>query len=91
MESAFPERVLNLCSVRGLAFWDLEWESDTAFTCRISRQDFRVLRQAAGKLECDMTVLRREGVPYFLLRFRHRQALLTGAVGLAFLMLVGSF
>lgn len=91
MESAFPERVLNLCSVRGLAFWDLEWESDTAFTCRISRQDFRVLRQAAGKLECDITVLRREGAPYFLLRFRHRQALLTGSVGLAFLMLVGSF
>ena len=90
-ECAFPERVLNLCSVRGLAFWDLEWESDTAFTCRISRQDFGVLRQTAGNLACEITVLRREGAPYFLQRFRHRQALLTGAVGLVFLMLVGSF
>ena len=90
-ECAFPERVLNLCSVRGLAFWDLEWVSETAFTCRISRQDFKELRRAAEKLECDITILRREGAPYFVLRFRHRQALLTGMVGLAFLMLLGSF
>ena len=70
VESAFPERVLNLCSARGLAFWDLEWESESMFTCRMSRQDFRVLRQTAGKLACKITVLRREGAPYFLLRFR---------------------
>ena len=54
-ECAFPERVLNLCSARNLAFWDLEWESATAFTCRVSRQDYRVLRQAAEKLDCTMT------------------------------------
>lgn len=91
VECAFPERVLNLCSVRGLAFWDLEWETETAFACRISRQDFQVLRRAAGKLDCSLTVLQREGAPYFLLRFRHRQTLLTGAVGVVFLMVVGSF
>ena len=91
VESAFPERVLNLCSVRGLAFWDLEWESDTAFTCRISRQDFKELRRAAKSLDCGITVLRQEGAPYFLLRFRHRQALMIGAVGIGFFMLLGSF
>lgn len=91
VESVFPERVLNLCSARGLAFWDLEWESDTAFTCRISRQNFRGLRQAAGPLECEITVLRQEGAPYFLLHFRHRQALMIGAVGLGFFLLLGSF
>jgi len=49
-ECAFPERVLNLCGARDLAFWDLEWESETAFICRISRQDFDVLRRAAEPL-----------------------------------------
>ena len=24
-ESAFPERVLNLCGARELAFWDVKW------------------------------------------------------------------
>ena len=90
-ECAFPERILNLCSVRGMALWDLEWESETAFTCRISRRDYDMLRQSAGKLECEIIVLRREGIPYFLRQFRHRQALLIGTIGLSFLMLLGSF
>ena len=61
VECAFPERVLNLCSARNLAFWDLAWESPTEFTCRLSRQDLRALRQSAEKLNCTIEVLRREG------------------------------
>ena len=91
VESVFPERVLNLCGARGLALWDLEWETATAFTCRISRQDFGALRRAAEPLDCTLTVVRREGAPYFLLRFRHRQALLIGLLGCGFALFVGSF
>lgn len=91
VECAFPERVLNLCGARDLAFWDLEWESETAFTCRISRRDLAALRRAAEKLNCDLTVVRREGAPYFLRRFRHRTALVTGLTACALALTVGSF
>ena len=37
---SYPERVLNLCSARKLAFWDLEWEGAETFTCRMSRGEF---------------------------------------------------
>lgn len=90
-ECAFPERILNLCSIHDLAFWDLKWENETTFTCRISRQDFRRLRQAAEKLDCTLSVMGREGVPFFLLRFRHRQALLVGLVGCSLALFLGSF
>ena len=90
-ESAFPERVLNLCGARDLAFWDLAWESPTAFTCRLSRRDWHTLRRAAANLDCTLSVVGREGAPYFLVRFRRRQVLLAGlalcAAGLCF----GSF
>ena len=46
----YPERVLNLCSARKLAFWDLEWEGAETFTCRMSRGDHRILSRAAEKL-----------------------------------------
>lgn len=91
VECAFPERVLNLCGVRDLAFWDLEWESATTFTCRMSRQDYAALRRAAEQLECTLTVVGREGVPFFLGRFRHRQALVTGLVGCGLALFLGSF
>ena len=74
----YPERVLNLCSARNLAFWDLEWEGENQFTCRVSRQDFRVLRQNGEKLDCEFHVLGREGAPYALGRLRRRQALAAG-------------
>lgn len=90
-ECAFPERVLNLCGAQDLAFWDLEWESPTAFTCRLSRRDWRRLREAGRNLDCTFSVVGREGAPYFLLRFRHRQALLMGLVGCALALFLGSF
>ena len=47
VEAPFPERVLNLCGARNLAFWDLEWETPETFTCRVTRQHWRLLRRAA--------------------------------------------
>ena len=91
VECAFPERVLNLCGARDLAFWDLEWESPTAFTCRLSRNDYGKLRRAAEKLDCELTVVGREGAPFFLRRFRHRTALVTGLVACGLGLFVGSF
>ena len=91
VESAFPERVLNLCAARDLGFWDLQWESETAFTCRLSRADFRELRRAAGKLECTVTPLHRSGAPYTLRRLLSRPALAAGAVAVGLWLVLGSF
>ena len=90
-ECAFPERVLNLCGAQELAFWDLRWESPTAFTCRMSRRDWKALRQAGRNLDCTFSVVGLEGAPYFLLRFRHRQALLVGLTACALGLFLGSF
>ena len=91
VEAPFPERVLNLCSARGLAFWDLTWESATVFTCRLSRRDCSRLRRALKDLECTMTAVRGEGVPFFLGRFRRRQALVVGLTVCALWVAVSSF
>lgn len=91
IEAPFPERVLNLCAARGLAFWDLTWESETAFTCRLSRRDTYALRRAVKDLGCTLTVVRKEGVPFFLGRFRRRHVLLAGLGLCAGLLFFGSF
>lgn len=91
VDCAFPERVLNLCGARNLAFWDLDWESETAFTCRLSRRDYHALRRAAKKLDCTLSVVKREGAPYFLGRFRRRHVLLAGLALCAVLLFFGSF
>ena len=87
----YPERVLNLCSARKLAFWDLEWEGAETFTCRMSRRDHRVLSRAAEKLDCTIEIVRREGAPYTLAKLRHRQALAVGIAACGTAVLIGSF
>ena len=87
----YPERVLNLCSARKLAFWDLEWEGAETFTCRMSRRDHRVLSRAAEKLDCTIEIVRREGAPYTLAKLRHRQALAVGIAACGTSVLIGSF
>lgn len=91
VEAAFPERVLNLCGARELSFWDLEWESPTAFSCRLSRRDWHALRRAAKDLDFQLTLEKREGVPYFVRRFKKRYALLVGLALCAAALSIGSF
>ena len=91
VQAPFPERILNLCGARGWVFWDVTWETDTTFTCRMSRRDFRALRTASSSLDCQLEIVRQEGAPYFLRRFRRRYVLLAGLTLCLLAVLCGSF
>ena len=91
VESGFPERVLNLCAARQIPFWDLRWESELAFTFTMTRQDWLRLRQLKNRLDAQITAVEREGLPYFLWRFRRRYWLLAGMALTAALLFFGSF
>ena len=91
VESGFPERVLNLCAARQIAFWDLCWETPLSFTFTMTRKDFRRLKKAAERLNCQLQVVEREGLPYLLRRFRRRYALVAGLALCALTLFAGSF
>lgn len=90
-ECAYPERVLNLCGARKLAFWDLKWESATAFSCTMTRRDFRTLRRASEKLGCTLRVEKTAGAPFLLRRFSRRRVLAAGLTVCAAALFFGSF
>ena len=91
VECPFPERVVNLCAEYGLSFWDLQWESTSAFTCRLSRKDWRVLRRIAPQTEAVLTPLHHSGAPYALHRLLGRPALAAGAAAVALWLTLGPF
>ncbi|NLU24481.1 MAG: sporulation protein YqfD [Clostridiales bacterium] len=88
VESPCPERVLNLCSARAIAFWDLRWESGTVLSFKTTRRDWRRLQKGCDNLNATLKRQRETGVPGFLARFRRRYALLIG-LGLCVLLLFG--
>ena len=76
IECACPERVLNLCAVEEIAFWDLQWLSPIALRLRVTRRGWRALREVCTRADAQASRLRERGAPQLLLRLRTRYALL---------------
>ena len=91
VESGFPERVLNLCSAHEIAFWDMQWHSPTCFSVKLKRGHYLRLCRLAQKLDCEITVEKQAGMPFFVRRFRRRYVLLAGLALALLLVVFGSF
>ena len=89
-KSAYPERMLNLCSARGIEFWGVRWIDDTALSFCVARGDLRALRRAAEGCGAEVSIERTAGTPFFFARLRRRHALFAGGLLCAALLLVNS-
>lgn len=90
IECACPERVLNLCAVEEIAFWDLQWLSPIALRLRVTRRDWRALREVCTRADAQASRLRERGAPQLLLRLRTRYALLAALALFALLLFGGN-
>ena len=90
VESAWPERILNLCSARRIELREPRWHSATELSFSVSRRDFPAFKRAVANTGAQWSLERKEGAPYFLGRFRRRHALLAGLAVFAALLVVNS-
>lgn len=74
----FPERFLNLCAQRQVAFWAVEWPDSHTLRLTVAWPDRRGLEELAQRTGCVISEGKRRGAPPFLLRFRKRYAFLVG-------------
>lgn len=78
--SAAPERVLNLCSVHDIPFWDVTWEDAAHIRFRTTTQGRRELRQVMDSAAVEVEEVSVAGAPVMLKRLRRRYVLLAAAV-----------
>ena len=90
VESAAPERVLNLCAAHGIPFWELAWLSEIRLRAVTSRAELPRLRQVLTRTDAVLTVVRTEGAPEVWRQYRRRYVLLAAAAVLAAVMALGS-
>ncbi len=92
VSGAFPERFLNLCAQKAVAFWAVEWPEDHVLRLTVAWQDRKGLDELAQRAGCTVAEAERKGVPPFLIRFRKRYALLAGlALALAAVCFLSRF
>ena len=90
VESAYPERVINLWGERGVPFWDLKWIDGTTFTVRTTVHALPGLRRAAESIGGRVSAMGERGVPLLLRRVRRRYALLAGLAIFLGMLLAGN-
>lgn len=88
--SAFPERVLNVCSARGISFRDPRFLGTNELAFSIDRRDWRRLKAACADLDAEVHIERVAGVPFFLGRLKRRSALLAGVAFCAALLILSA-
>lgn len=74
-----PERLINLCTMRGIALWGIE-RKDSAVLARIRVGDFTALRPLLKKSRCRVKVVARMGAPFRYRAMLSRALLLPGLV-----------
>lgn len=74
------EGVLNRCAQGGISLATMRRQGDGSLLLQVSGLQWPRLRRLLGEGTWEVTVTGRRGLPYFLLHFRRRYALLAGLV-----------
>lgn len=72
------ERLLNLLGSAGIPVRNLQRTDSTTLVCTIPAKYFKQLHLLRRGTSCNVSILRRLGVPFFLLRAKRRRVLLLG-------------
>ena len=73
------ERFLNLCAMRGAAFWDVCRTAPDCLTVSVTVPGFFLMGRAARDGACRVRLLRKRGLPFLAARLLRRRALLLTA------------
>ncbi len=80
VDGAFCERFLNICSNRGIFLWNIRRLGKGRICACISIGGFKEIRGIARKTRTHISIIKRQGVPFVLYRYRKRKAALAGVI-----------
>ena len=72
----YPERFLNICAQNGIELWNIKRESEHEVSACVSIKDHKRLKTILDGGNFEMRTGKRSGLPFFLVRFRTRYALI---------------
>lgn len=82
-----PERFLNLCNKRNIVLYAVRYE-ENGYTMEVSRRDFFCLKKMLRKTGTQIHILGKQGLPFFLFRYRRHKGLVLSLAGCFLLLLL---
>lgn len=74
------EKFLNLVVKEGIFTWDIFRESNTVLYIKVSKHDFKRMRNIIKKASCRLEIIDKRGLPFILGKMRKRKFFVGGAV-----------
>ena len=71
------ERFLNMAAYRGIYLWDVTRTSE-GVELNVTIQGFKMLKTCAKKTRCRTKIIKKNGIPFILYRYRKRKLLMGG-------------
>lgn len=73
IEGYFIERLMNLCSNKGILLWNSKRKKATLLEVNISIKDFRQITKLAKQAKCKVSIKQKKGLPFTFNRYRKRK------------------
>ena len=89
LSGAFPERFLNLINKRGIRNWDFV-PCENGYVGKMFLSDYLRIRPTARKASVKLKVKRREGLPFFVKKYKRRKGLFFGAIAAVLILVLMS-
>lgn len=73
IEGYFIERLMNLCSNKGILIWNSKRKKTTLLETNVSIKDFRQIVKFAKQAKCKVSIKQKKGLPFIFNRYRKRK------------------
>ena len=73
VEGFFIERFINICKNENIILWNLQMEKGTILYARISKSDFKKIRNIAKKTSCRVKITGKNGLPFVMKKYKKRK------------------
>ena len=73
IEGYFIERLMNLCSNKGILIWNSKRKKTTLLEANVSIKDFRQIVKFAKQAKCKVSIKQKKGLPFIFNKYRKRK------------------
>lgn len=74
VEGYYIERFINMCASKNIFLWNLKRDKATILYARVSREDFKRLKNVCRKTQCKMKIIHKKGASFVLNQYKKRKA-----------------
>lgn len=88
VEGFFIERFINICRNKNIVLQDLQRENNAYIKFKLLKSDFKEIRHIAKSAKCKVKIEKKEGIPFFINRYRKRKIFAVAILAIAIFIFV---